>query len=272
MKTAASILLVSILLTACAASSAGPGSPGPGDLAGRTFLSTAVTRAGEPLNLVPGTRIRLVFDANGNLGASAGCNSIGGTWRLDGNILRFEGGSMTEMGCDEPRHAQDDWLATFLGSDPTLQLTGNDLTLTAGDTTVALLDREIADPDLPLLGTVWTLTGIISGDTVSSVPEAPAARIQIDADGRARIMTGCNEAGGQVVVDGDRMQIRDLITTERACDGPGGQIEQAMFAVLGADEITWTIDAAGLTLMAGPNGLMFGGAVRESSAGRGGTL
>src|SRR5687767_13306695 len=85
-------------------------------LDGRQFLSTHVTVGGAPFALVPNTQIRLSFSDGTNLGGSAGCNIFGGTYVLDGDRIVWTGGGMTEMGCDDPRHAQDDWLTAFLAS------------------------------------------------------------------------------------------------------------------------------------------------------------
>src|SRR3990172_6688727 len=105
------VVVLGLLTVACAATAPG------GSLDGREFLSTSVTDGGAVRQLVPGTRISLRFDDD-RIGASAGCNIMGGTYRLDGGRLLVEGGAMTEMGCDEARSAQDNWLFGFLGSDP----------------------------------------------------------------------------------------------------------------------------------------------------------
>src|SRR5262245_47429249 len=120
-------------------------------VSGRTFLSTGVTVDGAPMALVNGTQVRLTFAKDGNLSAQVGCNTMGGAYRLDGAILRFQDGAITAMGCDPDRHAQDDWLFGFLGSGPSVALAANQLVLTAGDTVVTLVDRELAEPDLPLV-------------------------------------------------------------------------------------------------------------------------
>ena len=259
MKTNIGAILLTLLIAACSSAPGGSAGPvatdPPAGLSGATFLSTSVTVGRTALDLVPGTRIRLVFGADGNLGASAGCNMIGGTWRLDNGVLRFEGGGMTEMGCDEPRHAQDDWLSKFLGSAPTVALAGPELILTSGDTVVRFADREVADPDLPLIGPVWKVTTIFSGDTASSLPDNAVATFQFTADGRLLLQTGCNDAGGRVMVAGDTMAFGDIVTTDKACLGAAGELEKAVIKVVGADVVTWSIDAAGLTLRAGDAGL-----------------
>lgn len=237
------------LAVACTGSSV----PAPG-LEGRTFLSVGVTVVGADRPLVPGTRIRLSFD-DGRLGASAGCNSMGGTYTFDGDRLRVEGGAMTEMGCDAPRHAQDDWLFGFLGSGPTLLLTGNDLLLTNGDTSIQLVDREIAEPDRPLVGTLWTVDSIIQGAGVSSVPAGVVATLRFTAGGRLELDTSCNSGGGEVSVEGSSLRFEPLVLTERACEGAQGHMERAILTVVASDRVDFSIEADRLTLQAGDVGL-----------------
>ncbi len=257
MKTTVTLLAIAVLLVGCTGASSTTPSPSPAaaDVTGRTFLSTAVTVAGKAFDLVPNTRIRLNFGADGNLGASAGCNSIGGQYAVVDGVLRFQGGGMTEMGCDQARHDQDDWLSTILGANPTVALTGTDLVLTAGDTVIKLGDREVVEPDLPLTGTKWTVTTIFSGDAASSIPGDAVATFQFFADGKVALNTGCNQAGGTALVDGGMITFRDIVTTDVGCGGAAGQLEQAVVAVLNAGAVEWSIDASGLTLMAGAIGL-----------------
>jgi heat shock protein HslJ len=241
-------VLLLLLLAACDAF-AGP------SLDGTEWLSIRVTDGGgEDRPLVAGTRIRLSF-ADGQVGASAGCNTIGGTYRIEGGRLVFEGGGMTEMGCDDERHAQDDWLGALLGSRPTVTVAGDELTLAAGDDVVVLQDRETADPDLPLIGTTWTVESLISGDAVSSVPGGGTATLVFTEGGQVQIDTGCNSGSGTYEVDGDTLRVTDIQTTLVGCEGPSAQLENAVGAVLNAHEIQFAIEAGSLTLMAGDQGL-----------------
>jgi heat shock protein HslJ len=243
----ASVPLIAIVLAAC---SAGPGA----GVEGREFLSTSVTEDGAPMALVAGTRIRLAF-TDGQLAASAGCNSIGGDYRIEDGVLVFEGGGMTEMGCDPDRSAQDEWLVALLGSRPTAVLDGADLVLTSGATSVALTDREVAEPDLPLTGTTWTVDTIITGDAASSVPVGAVATFTFSADGRVEVRTGCNTGSGTYEANDDQLRFTGVAVTEMACDGAAGALEAAVLPILGADAVQYTIDASRLTLQAGDDGL-----------------
>jgi heat shock protein HslJ len=213
-----------------------------------------VTRDGAAAQLVPGTQVRLSFNG-GQLSASAGCNMMSGAYSLDGDHLLLANAGVTEMGCDAPRQAQDDWLFGTLGGKPTLALNGNDLTVTLGGTVIQLLDREIADPDVELVGPLWTVESIISGEAVSSVPQGATATFQFRADGTVDLQTGCNSGGGKYAVNAGTLRFIDIVTTDRACAGPGGELEAAVVRLLSAAAVDYLIDANVLTLRAGDQGL-----------------
>jgi heat shock protein HslJ len=164
---------------------------------------------------------------------------------------------MTEMACPEPRMAQDQWLVEFLESDPTLALDGDNLTLTSDDTTITLLDSEVAEPDLTLTGQTWTLTSLISGDAVSSVPMGVVATLAFGDDGGVDVNPGCNSGGGSYSVDADSISFGDIATTRMACHGSAMQVEEAVLEVLSRDGLTFSIDANVLTIMATDVGLQF---------------
>lgn len=241
------LLPVLVLLSACSQT---PGAT----LDGRTFLSTSVTTDGVARPLVAGTRIRLTV-ADGHLGASAGCNIYGADYSISDGHLMASGGSMTEMGCDEERAAQDEWLFAFLGSNPTITFDSDGLVLTHEGTVITLLDREIADPDLSLVGPTWTVVSIIDGDTVSSFPADVVATLQFHADGTVSVNTGCNSGGGTYTLSGATMQFSEIVLTKRACQEPEGQMESAVTAVLHASSVSYQIEARSLTLTAGSQGL-----------------
>jgi len=249
-RFATAAALITILATAgCAAAAAT-------SIGEREFLSVNVTDGGAPRPLVPDTRIRLNFSGT-NLGASAGCNSIGGTYRIEGGRLVFEGGGMTEMGCDPQRHAQDDWLVEFLASKPAIRLNGTDLTLEGGSVVVSLRDRTVVEPDANIVGPTWTLVSIIQGDAVSSVPQGQSATLNFLADSRFELFAGCNRGGGTWKAVGGGIQFSEIMLTKMACDGPSATIEGAVLGVIEAGSVSADITSNILTLQAGANGLQF---------------
>lgn len=253
-RSLATAALAVVTLTAVAGCSAAGAS-----LEGRDFLSTGITDGGAPKALVPGTRVRLTFGAT-DVSANAGCNTIGGTYRVEGGRFVFEGGGMTEMGCDPQRHAQDGWLAAFLGSRPAVSLAGNDLTLDGGSTVMRLLDREVADPDLQIVGPTWTVESIIHGDAAMSVPAGATATIAFNADGTVDVNAGCNRGSGTWKLDGIGLAISGLAMTKRACAGAAGELEDAVLGVLREAALSARIEASVMTLSSAAGGLQLRGA------------
>ncbi|WP_166380217.1 META domain-containing protein [Catellatospora methionotrophica] len=248
-------LLTLLLLAACAQpQDTGAGSP-PGDgavLAGRTFLSTAVVRDGKPFALVKDTRIRLTLDDRGHVGATAGCNSMGGDADLTGGRLRMTGDvSMTDMGCDPARHAQDELVSGFLQAGPTWELTGDVLKLRTDTMEVTLQDQESADPDRPLTGNRWQVDTVLDGQSAGSVPNGATAYLEF-ADGKVQGHTGCNTMGGSAVLGEKTITFGDLFTTKMACADDVDKLERAVLATL-KGEVTWQVTADRLTLT-GPDG------------------
>lgn len=193
------------------------------ELAGRTFLSTTVRGR----DLVPDTRLRLTFRADGVVGANAGCNDMGGPARWRGDRLAVTEQSGTSMNCEMALMDQEDFFANLLRDGVTVALNGDELRVVTGGFVADFLDRKVADPDRPLVGTTWVLDGIVSGagdsGSVSSVPAGMRATFEINGD-TIRIWDGLNgiraEPGesGEISVGPDRVTVRaDISSTAAGC-------------------------------------------------------
>jgi heat shock protein HslJ len=244
------LLALLLLLSACAAANAGSGA----SLEGRTFLSTDVIDGGSIHQVVAQTRIRISF-RDGQISLSAGCNSMGGSYKVLNGVLSVADLATTDMACDQPRMAQDEWLAGFITAGPTVRLDGNTLRLKFGATVIKLVDREVAEPDQPLVGPTWTVVSVISGDAVSSVPDGVVATLQFTADGKVLINTGCNGAGGTYSVGSGTLVLSDIVTELKLCPGPRNDMETAVLGVVRAGKVRYAIDARLLTLTSGDKGL-----------------
>lgn len=215
-------------------------------LSGRTFLSSQVTEGGAARPLVAGTTMRLRFMDDGRLLADAGCNTMSGSARTSGGRLRVEDLAMTEMGCDPARQEQDGWLADLLGGQPSWQLDGDTLVLTAGGTEVRLTDRRVVQPDRALEGARWRVDTIVDGQVASSVPAGGQASV-VFSGGTAQVETGCNSGSAPYRIDGATITVSRPSITRRACPAELAPLEQAVLAVLDG-AIAYRIDSDRLTL------------------------
>jgi heat shock protein HslJ len=242
-----SVLTSAFLLGACGGGATSPEPTGEGP-DGRTFLSTGAEGRG----LVPGSTVRLTFQ-DGQVSASAGCNSMGGPYRIEGDRLVAGQLMTTEMACDPALMEQDRWVADLLGG-ATIALDGDTLTLTGATIRLTLVDREIADPDRPLFGTRWVVEGLVSGGAVSSLPIGVTAALTF-SDGRVDVEAGCNGGGGAVQVTDTTLVFGPIGLTKMACAPDAMAVEGTVTAVL-SGAAGYTIEAGTLTLDAGGAGLM----------------
>ena len=243
-----------------------PGSMSVETLTGRSFWSTEITEDGEPRVLVDGTRIEIRFDADPDptIGASAGCNSMGGRYRLDDGVLVATEFAMTEIGCDPERHAQDEFVVDLLTGSPRIELDGDQLVVTRDTppTVVAtFVDRAVADPDRPIVGTEWEITGAIDGEVATGFGVDEPATLRFPDQSTFTGFDGCNPMAGNVElsdgsvggpVDPDHdgeLQIGSLDLATIDCDGPAGELAAAVHQFFANSAGTFDIDGPSLTLL-----------------------
>jgi heat shock protein HslJ len=215
-------------------------------LRGRTFLSTAVTEDGKSRALAAKTRISLWFADDGRLVANAGCNSMQGPVGTGDGKLDVADLAITEMGCDAPRHAQDDWFAKLLGAKPSWKLEQDTLTISSGTTTITLQDKKVAQPDLPLEGIRWTLDTVVDGEVASHSAAATKAYL-VFAGGKVTGYTGCNSFSGPASINGSSITFGPLIRSMRPCQADRATVEGSVLSVL-TGTVRFQIDSSTLTL------------------------
>jgi heat shock protein HslJ len=232
-----------------------PGAPAPAGAlpAGRTFVSTGVTQAGTAKPLVTGTSIRLRILADGRITVQAGCNTAQGAARLEAGTLVVDDLAVTEMGCEEALHQQDEWITGFFRGRPAWRLDGDNLVLTGRDIELTMVDNAAAQPARPLVGTRWTVDTLVTAGASSSVPAGTAAFVTFAPDGTVTGSTGCNSFGGTATVDADKITFGELVMTKMACDGAAGDLEAHVLRVFDQKPLTYRIDGTGLVLEA-PDG------------------
>lgn len=245
-RTALLPLAAALVIAACSAGGPSGNASPAATLEGRTFLSTRV----EGRVLVPGTQIRLSFE-RGNVGGTAGCNSFGGRYRVDGGRLLVAEMHQTEMACDAPLMVQEEWVMRLLANGAAITLDGDTLVLAGDGVVLTLTDRVVADPDRPLEGTRWVVDSLVLGDAVSSVPAGVTAALRF-VDGRLELEAGCNQGGGEYRVEDGVITFGPIALTKMACDDARAGVERHVTQVLDG-RVGYEIEAGTLRL-GGANG------------------
>ncbi|MCX5042529.1 META domain-containing protein [Aldersonia sp. NBC_00410] len=242
-KIALTLAVALVALAACSA--ADPDDPTP---MGHEFVSTEVQGAPIP----GGGPLELGF-ADEQISAFAGCNRASASVDLSDGKVTTGDLATTMMACPGDRGDADAWVATLLGAQPAWALDGDTLTLRTGDQVVTLLDRTVADPNRPLIGTNWLVQSTIaSGAITTSVAlERAAAHLVLDPSGAVTGNTGCNNFNGPATVSepasGTTIEFGPLATTRMACEPDLAEVEQSVLAVL-SGTVEATVDADKLTL------------------------
>jgi heat shock protein HslJ len=236
---------------------ASPSSDG-GDLPGRAFVSTKVTEGGKPRALAPNTEITVQFTDDGRLIANAGCNSMQSPVDTGDGKLAMSELAITDMGCDQPRHNQDTWLAGLLEAGPSWRLDTDNLVVTSGETELVLLDKEVAEPDRALEGTKWLVTTYYDGEVARNNPaggdDGPYLTF---ADGKVTGSGGCNRLSGKATVDGETITFEPIITTKMACADKGKNTDETHILNVLKGKVSFEIDAGSLKL-SNPDGYGIG--------------
>lgn len=88
----------------------------------------------------------------------------------------------------------------------------------------------------------WRVVSLVDAPDAMDIGQS----IQFFADGSVSGEGGCNSFGGLHSIDGERLEITNLLSTERVCDLQG--IEARYFDALAAVR-GWRTEAAGLILV-----------------------
>jgi heat shock protein HslJ len=196
---------------------------------GKTFESTKVIG----FELAKGTTVQLSF-ADGRLAASAGCNTMSGTYTYEDGTLTQNGPvATTQMACPDLPANQDKWLADLLAGGVTAELVGDTLTISNGDATVTL--ESAAPAGLPpVVGPNWELTGYgTNSGAETSVPAgATPPSLKLKEDDTVDFYTGCNHGSGPAKFADGFVTFGPLRTTRAACPPGQSATEQAFLAVV----------------------------------------
>ncbi|WP_267245415.1 META domain-containing protein [Streptomyces sp. PR69] len=248
--------VLSVALTACGNDpGSGPGgssvSEGP-VLTGIRWSVESVTVDGEKTANPTGAHV--TFTDEGRAEGNYGCNRFGADVTVEGDTVTVGRGVMTEIGCEKPVMRFEELLSKAFSGTLTAAVDDGRLTLTTRQGDTIALTSDPAVPDAPLAGAKWTVTSLISGETVSSVPAGAErkAHLTLDDEGTLRGSLGCNTFSVAAEVDEAQSTITlsKLATTRKLCEGPEAELETAVLRVLEQDSVTYEIEQRSLTLTA----------------------
>ena len=179
-----------------------------------------------------------IFEADGTLRGSAGCNGFTGTYRVDGTSLSIERVTVaTDRTCAPEVMGNEAAYLDALRAIITYKIPENRLRLIAPDGLELLFEGSAASEgsatEIQVLvdtirGAVW---GLVEASGADLRGLAPVTLVVLD-DGTVSGVSGCDMYGATWEVEGDALRFRDASAGGRECEEEVIALQQSYLTVL----------------------------------------
>jgi heat shock protein HslJ len=217
---------------------------GPDGLEGTAWLLVSHGDPASPIPVLDGTEITATF-SDGQVTGSAGCNTYGAPYTVDGDDITIGPGRLTLMACEEPIMAQEQAFMQALSGATSFRVEGDALAIAYDDG----MELAFAAQPSGLAGSAWTVAGYNNGrEAVVGVLAGTELTAEFTDDTMAG-SAGCNTYRARYSVDGDAMTLGPAATTRMMCATPEGVMEQeSQFLAALSTVATWRRDGSRLEL------------------------
>lgn len=193
---------------------------------------------GQTAQALPNVEVTAEFKA-GRVNGTAGCNTYFAGYKTEGNKLTISAAGSTMRACPELAvMAQEAQYLQLLGKSATYQITGDTLAISDANGKVILTFLATVAPNVT--SNPWDVISYNNGKqaVVSVDPAAPMTAV-FSVDGKVSGSSGCNTYSGGYQVDGNKIKIGQLATTQKMCAAPIMEQEKAYLKAL-QSSATWS--------------------------------
>ena len=208
-----SMILIGLLVTACASPGASPSQEGPGDPQGSWQLVAGASN-GVDLPVPADHPITLILEPS-SMGGTAACNIYGAEFSLSGEGIEIGDIEQTLRGCEEAVEAAETAYLSALRNVTRIGMDRDRLVLT-GPGIELRFDRLPEPPTADLVGTTWTLDTLFVGD-VAAAPMGEPATLELRDDGTFSGTTGCRTFNGTWTERGNQILATAMDLNELEC-------------------------------------------------------
>jgi heat shock protein HslJ len=163
-------------------------------------------------------------------------------------------GCMGEASAMARAQAVEEWVTTFIASEPSLRIVGDRITFTGQGATLVFVDSKAGYVDKPLVSTTWSVNGLIRAGVLTMVPSNEST-ILFGHDGSVDVDTTCNTGTGRYTMEGDTLTLTEVSYTRTACAEASAQLDAHIRKVIKNGTLTFAIYASRLHLQRGTVGL-----------------
>lgn len=201
--------------------------PTPGVLSpivGPVWEWTSTTdSAGATTTVANPAQYTIQFQANNNYTGRADCNTLNGTYAINGSALTINPGATTLVGC--PAGSLADQYTTQLFAAETYFMQGTELTISLKANAGVMHFRQQGAPSnaAVLIGPVWKWTQSLnsSGGVTQVVPDPNLYTLQFNPDGSVAVKADCNSGRGVYTAGANNSLVIQISAMTKAACPPG---------------------------------------------------
>ncbi|WP_209629577.1 META domain-containing protein [Methanofollis sp. W23] len=203
------------------------------------------------VSVIAGTEITAVFDDEGTVAGSAGCNRYFASYEVNGTGMSIGPAASTKMACpDEGVMTQEYTYLGLLETVNSFTIEGETLILfDENKTEILTFTKAILPEPEPLVGTDWTLESLHTGDAIVSVLTGTEITAVFDDEGTVAGSAGCNRYFASYEVNGTEMSIGPAGTTLMACPDEDIAEQERTYLALLNTTASFVIEGDRLSLM-----------------------
>ncbi len=224
----------------------------PLPLVGTRWKATAYNSGGGAMaGVMDGTTITAVFDEEGKLSGSAGCNDYSSDYTMDGDSLTIGETAKTAQAClDEKVMTQEESYAAALHDIAAYSINNNTLNLHTADGTIAVSYTAVEHTQLA--GSEWTIHAYNDGKGgVTTVIADTEITMAFDDDGNVSGSAGCNLYNGRYEAGNEVLSFGTIQSTKKMCIEPEVMEQEAAFLAALATVNSYHIDGDQITMRDG---------------------
>jgi len=215
-------------------------------------LEYYTTEAGDSKPLLPESEVSLIFNEDGRLSGSAGCNNYQSAYETEGSAIAIEQIVATRAYCDLPQGImeQESAYLASLQSVAAYHIQGDKLTMEDADGQVLLAFKAFVEEEeiVPtpvedttgLIGSVWKWVEFMEVGQPQLIIDKPESyTIEFLPDELVMLKADCNDASGTYSVSNGEIEIEVTMMTSAAC--PEGSLADGFLRLLG-DVVSYEVE------------------------------
>lgn len=191
------------------------------------------------VSVIIGTELSAVFDEEGQLSGSAGCNNYSAAYEVDGELINIGPAITTRMACSDPEGIMEQEMEYLAALEMASSYQFEDDRLILLDSEGRRVINYQLARTFELSETIWYLQNYFDGsEAILSTLAGTEVAAYFNEDGRLSGSAGCNNYSGTYQVDEEMIEIELGPLTTMFCEQPEGGMDQEAAYLTALESVT----------------------------------